>query len=227
MKKIVVFTGAGISVESGLPTFRGTDGLWEGHNIMDVATPEAWKRDPELVQSFYNKRRLDCLSAQPNRAHIKLADLEKDYDIQIITQNIDDLHERAGSTKVLHLHGQIMKSQSSLNPNFIYDIDGETINMGDKCEMGSQLRPHVVWFGEPVPNMEVASEFARNADVFITIGTSLQVYPAANLIYETKVGCKVILIDPDAENYQVPPLVIKISETASVGVDYLADILTK
>lgn len=227
MKKIVVFTGAGISVESGLPTFRGSDGLWEGHRVEDVATPEAWEKDPELVQNFYNKRRSDCLAAEPNHAHRKLAELEKNYDITIITQNIDDLHERAGSSKVLHLHGQIRKGQSSINPNLIYDINGTDIKDGDLCELGSQLRPHVVWFGEAVPNMNEAYKIARQADVFITIGTSLQVYPAANLIYETKPDCKLILIDPNAEQYRVPPVVLKISEKASVGVDYLAKYLPK
>ncbi|WP_185216327.1 SIR2 family NAD-dependent protein deacylase [Sphingobacterium mizutaii] len=227
MKKIVVFTGAGISVESGLPTFRGSDGLWEGHRVENVATPEAWEKDPELVQSFYNKRRSDCLAAEPNHAHRKLAELEKDYDITIITQNIDDLHERAGSSKVLHLHGQIRKGQSSINPNLIYDINGTDIKDGDLCELGSQLRPHVVWFGEAVPNMNEAYKIARQADVFITIGTSLQVYPAANLIYETKPDCKLILIDPNAEQYRVPPVVLKIAEKASVGVDYLAKYLPK
>ena len=227
MKRIVVFTGAGISVESGLPTFRGSDGLWEGHRIEDVATPEAWSLNPELVQSFYNKRRTDCLAANPNKAHFKLAELEKDFDVHIITQNIDDLHERAGSKNVIHLHGQIRKSQSSIDPNLIYDIEGDKINMGDVCELGSQLRPHVVWFGEPVPMMNEAYKLAQSADVFVTIGTSLQVYPAANLIYETKPDCKLILIDPNAEQYHVPPVVLKISEKASVGVDYLAEILAK
>lgn len=227
MKRIVVFTGAGISVESGLPTFRGSDGLWEGHRIEDVATPEAWSLNPELVQSFYNKRRTDCLAASPNKAHFKLAELEKDFDVHIITQNIDDLHERAGSKNVIHLHGQIRKSQSSIDPNLIYDIEGDKINMGDICELGSQLRPHVVWFGEPVPMMNEAYKLAQSADVFVTIGTSLQVYPAANLIYETKPDCKLILIDPNAEQYHVPPVVLKISEKASVGVDYLAEILAK
>lgn len=227
MKKIVVFTGAGISVESGLPTFRGSDGLWEGHRVEDVATPEAWEKDPELVQNFYNKRRADCIAAEPNHAHKKLAELEKDYDITIITQNIDDLHERAGSSKILHLHGQIRKAQSSLNPNLIYDIDGADIKDGDLCELGSQLRPHVVWFGEAVPNMVEAYKVARQADVFVTIGTSLQVYPAANLLYETKPDCKLILIDPNAKQYRVPPVVIKIAEKASVGVEYLAKYVTK
>lgn len=227
MKKLVVFTGAGISVESGLPTFRGTDGLWEGHRVEDVATPEAWLRDPELVQDFYNKRRLACMDAKPNKAHIMLAELENDFDVRIITQNIDDLHERAGSTHVLHLHGEIMKSQSSKNAEMVYQLDGPTINMGDNCELGSQLRPHVVWFGEAVPNMIPATKLAREADVFVVIGTSLQVYPAANLLYETNPLCKLILIDPNADNYRVPPNVIKIEESATKGVDYLVGLLGK
>lgn len=227
MKKLVVFTGAGISVESGLPTFRGTDGLWEGHRVEDVATPEAWLRDPELVQDFYNKRRLACMDAKPNKAHIMLAELEKDFDVRIITQNIDDLHERAGSTHVLHLHGEIMKSQSSKNAEMVYQLDGPTINMGDNCELDSQLRPHVVWFGEAVPNMIPATKLAREADVFVVIGTSLQVYPAANLLYETNPLCKLILIDPNADNYRVPPNVIKIEESATKGVDYLVELLGK
>ncbi len=227
MKKLVVFTGAGISVESGLPTFRGTDGLWEGHRIEDVATPEAWQRNPELVQRFYNKRRSDCIAALPNKAHYKLAELQNHYDVQIITQNIDDLHERAGSNKVLHLHGQIRKSQSSINPNLIYNITGDKIEMGTFCELGSQLRPHVVWFGEAVPNMEEASKMAQQADLFVVIGTSLQVYPAANLIYETKPDCKLFLIDPNADQYTVPPVVVKIAEKASRGVNYLAKLITE
>lgn len=227
MKKLVVFTGAGISVESGLPTFRGTDGLWEGYRVEDVATPEAWLRDPELVQEFYNQRRLACMEAKPNKAHIKLAELEKDFDVRIITQNIDDLHERAGSTHVLHLHGEIMKSQSSKNAEMVYELDGPTINMGDNCELGSQLRPHVVWFGEAVPNMIPATKLSREADVFVVIGTSLQVYPAANLLYETNPLCKLILIDPNADHYRVPPNVIKIEESATKGIDYLVELLSK
>ncbi len=227
MKKVVVFTGAGISVESGLPTFRGTDGLWEGHRVEDVATPEAWQRNPALVQDFYNKRRQNCIEAAPNEAHLKLAELEQDFDVHIITQNIDDLHERAGSSKVLHLHGEIRKSQSSVNPNLVYDIEGDEIIAGSVCELGSPLRPHVVWFGEAVPNMVPASKLASQADVFVVIGTSLQVYPAANLLYETSPLCKLILIDPNAEEYRVPPNVIKISEKASKGVRYLADLIAK
>ncbi len=227
MKKIVVFTGAGISAESGLPTFRGTDGLWEGYAIEDVATPEAWKRNPELVQRFYNKRRKDCIAASPNLAHLKLKELEKDFDIQIITQNIDDLHERAGSKKVLHLHGQIRKAQSSINPKLVYDMESDTLSMDEYCELGSPLRPHVVWFGEAVPAMEEASSIVRQADALVVIGTSLQVYPAANLLYDVKYDAKIILIDPNADQYSLSDRVIKIPHKATEGIQYLAELLTK
>src|ERR1700712_5442972 len=182
MKRIVVLTGAGISAESGLKTFRDSDGLWEGYNIQDVATPEAWRRNPDLVQDFYNMRRKDVLAAQPNAAHYALSRLEEKYDVTIITQNIDDLHERGGATNVLHLHGIITRSQSSRNPNLTYPIDGWEIKMGDKCEMGSQLRAHVVWFGEAVPMIEKAARICTEANLFILVGTSLAVYPAAGLI---------------------------------------------
>ncbi|MFZ4263250.1 SIR2 family NAD-dependent protein deacylase [Sphingobacterium sp. HJSM2_6] len=227
MKKIVVFTGAGISAESGLPTFRGSDGLWEGYAIEDVATPDAWKKNPELVQQFYNQRRKDCMAAVPNEAHYKLKELEDDYDIQIITQNIDDLHERAGSSQVLHLHGQIRKSQSSINPNLIYDMDADTLSMNDLCELGSPLRPHVVWFGEAVPAMREASALVKQADALVVIGTSLQVYPAANLLHDVRHDAKIILIDPNAHQYSLATRVIRIAENASQGVNYLANLLAK
>lgn len=229
MKKtrIIVFTGAGISAESGLKTFRGADGLWEGYRVEDVATPEAWARDPDLVQHFYNVRRKQCIQAQPNAAHRYLADLEKEYDVHIITQNIDDLHERAGSTKVLHLHGEIRKSQSSVSPNLIYNVDGEEIGTGDVCALGSRLRPHVVWFGEAVPNMVPAFDLVSTADVFVVVGTSLQVYPAASLLYEITHDCTIVLIDPNAEKYHVPSNTVVIPKNATEGVRYLAKILAK
>ena len=183
MKKIVVLTGAGISAESGLKTFRDSDGLWEGYDVEEVATPEAWRRNPALVQEFYNMRRKSVLEAQPNAAHYALAELEKKYDVTVITQNIDDLHERGGSSKVLHLHGIITHSQSSLNPNLTYPIDGWELKMGEKCELGSQLRAHVVWFGEPVPMIEEAARVCTKADIFILVGSSLNVYPAAGLVH--------------------------------------------
>jgi len=182
MKKIVVLTGAGISAESGLKTFRDSDGLWEGYNIEEVATPEAWARNPQLVQDFYNMRRKAVLEAQPNAAHYALARLEEKYDVTIITQNIDDLHERGGATDVVHLHGIITRSQSSKDANRTYPIDGWELKMDEVCELGSPLRAHVVWFGEPVPMIEKAAEICREADLFILVGTSLAVYPAAGLI---------------------------------------------
>ncbi|MGO3241076.1 MAG: Sir2 family NAD-dependent protein deacetylase [Sphingobacteriaceae bacterium] len=227
MKKVVVFTGAGISVESGLATFRGGDGLWEGHRVEDVATPEAWRQDRAVVLEFYNQRRRDCLIAEPNAAHHMLAELENKFDVQIITQNVDDLHERAGSTNVLHLHGEIRKSQSSLDPDLVYRIQGDRLDLGQRCELGSQLRPHVVWFGEPVPNMLEAMKITRSADFFITIGTSLQVYPAANLMLETGPSCQVVLIDPNAEKYELPSFVTRIPLNATIGVGYLAEMLTQ
>jgi NAD-dependent deacetylase len=220
MKNIVVFTGAGISAESGLKTFRAADGLWEEHRIEDVATPEAWRRDPELVLRFYNERRRGVLAAQPNAAHRVLAELQGSANVQIVTQNIDDLHERAGSNDVLHLHGEIMKSRSSIDEHRLYDTQGDDICIGDLCELGSQLRPHVVWFGEAVPMMERAIELTMRADIFIVVGTSLAVYPAASLLQ---------FVRDDAEKYIVtldltaPPRndFIWLKEKASLGVPQL------
>ena len=180
-KKLVVLTGAGISAESGLKTFRDSDGLWNGYNIEDVATPRAWKKNKQLVLDFYNMRRRDVLNAQPNAAHFGLAELEEDFDVHIITQNIDDLHERAGSTNVLHLHGEIFKMRSELDETLIYEINNDIL-LGDIATDGAQLRPHIVWFEEPVPMIERAAEIASNAAIFVVIGTSLVVYPAAGLI---------------------------------------------
>ncbi len=192
-KTIVVFTGAGISAESGLKTFRAADGLWEEHRIEDVATPEAWRRNPDLVLRFYNERRRGVRNAEPNAAHIALAQLERHSNVHIITQNIDDLHERAGSTQVLHLHGEIMKARSTLD-GALYDTHGRDIVRGDLCPRGAQLRPHVVWFGEPVPMMEPATELTQRADIFLVVGTSLAVYPAASLLQ---------FVRPEAEKYIV------------------------
>jgi len=226
-KKLVVLTGAGISAESGLKTFRGADGLWEGYNVMDVATPEAWQRNPELVQRFYNERRKQVLKAQPNPAHLALADLEKDFEVEIITQNIDDLHERAGSTKVTHLHGIITYAQSSRKPFLVYPIHGDEIKMGELCRYGSQLRPHVVWFGEAVPMIERAAQLCSQADVFVLIGTSLAVYPAAGLIDFVPNSVPKYIIDP-----KIPPVsgidnVIKIAKNATEGVIELVNDLKK
>ena len=198
--KVVVLTGAGISAESGLKTFRDSDGLWEGYDIYDVATVDAWQRNPGLVQDFYNMRRKSVLEAEPNPAHHALVALEAKFDVNIITQNVDDLHERAGSSNVLHLHGVITKSQSSLNPDLLYEIDGWELTMGDTCELGSQLRPHVVWFGEPVPMMDEAVRIASKADIFVVIGTSLAVYPAAGLINFVPCSAEKVMIDPKASS---------------------------
>lgn len=179
--KLVVLTGAGISAESGLKTFRDSDGLWEGYDINEVATATAWRRNPALVQEFYNLRRRGVREAKPNAAHVALAELENDFDVSIVTQNIDDLHERAGSTKVLHLHGEILKMRSEANESLVYPVEGD-IKMGDRAEDGAQLRPHIVWFEEPVPMMEKAAILARHADLFLIVGTSLVVYPAAGLV---------------------------------------------
>lgn len=181
MKKLVVLTGAGISAESGLKTFRDSDGLWEGYDIEEVATATAWKRNPALVLEFYNMRHRSVAEAQPNAAHVALADLENDFEVHIITQNIDDLHERGGSTNVLHLHGEIFKMRSEKNELFQYPIYGD-IKLGDTAEDGAQLRPHIVWFEEPVPAIEEAVRIVKTSDIFMVVGTSLVVYPAAGLV---------------------------------------------
>ena len=193
-KKLVVLTGAGISAESGLKTFRDTEGLWEGYDINEVATATAWRRNPGLVQEFYNMRRKGVKEAKPNAAHYALAELENDFDVHIITQNIDDLHERAGSTKITHLHGEIFKMRSEQNENLIYPIH-EDISMGDKAEDGAQLRPHIVWFEEAVSKMEEAIHITKQAEVFLIVGTSLVVYPAAGLVNYAKWKIPKFIVD--------------------------------
>lgn len=225
--KLVVFTGAGISAESGIKTFRDSDGLWEEYNVMDVATPQAWEKNRALVLDFYNKRRKQVIEAKPNKAHQALVALEKKYDVHIITQNIDDLHERAGSKKVLHLHGEIMKSRSTTDPSLIYKIKGTEINIGERCERGSQLRPHIVWFGEQVPEMENAYLIAEKATIFIVVGSSLVVYPAAGLIDYTPRAIPKYLIDPsDVKINGIQNLTI-IKEKAGIGLPLLVDELLK
>ncbi len=196
MKKIVVLSGAGISAESGISTFRDSNGLWENHRIEDVATPEGWNANPKLVLEFYNQRRKQLFEVEPNEGHKSLVKLEDFYDVQIVTQNVDDLHERAGSSNVLHLHGELKKVRSTIDHNLVYDLDHWELKSGDKCENGSQLRPHIVWFGEAVPNIMLAEENIRKADVLIIVGTSLNVYPAAGLVDLIKEGAKVYLVDP-------------------------------
>ncbi len=224
-KRLVVLTGAGMSAESGLKTFRDSDGLWEGYNVMDVATPEAWERNPELVQQFYNERRKQVLAAQPNQAHLNLAALEEHFDVQIITQNIDDLHERAGSTNITHLHGIITFSQSDQNASLLYPIKGDELKMGSLCELGSQLRPHVVWFGEAVPMIETAAFICEKADVFVLIGSSLAVYPAAGLIDFVPHQVPKYIIDPKIPEINHYKNIIKIEKSATAGVKELVNTL--
>jgi NAD-dependent deacetylase len=217
-KKLVVLTGAGISAESGIKTFRDSDGLWEGHNVMDVATPEGWRKNPALVLDFYNQRRKQLQEVHPNLGHQILAELENEFDVYIITQNVDDLHERAGSTNVLHLHGELLKVRSSVSPNYILDWQDD-LNFGDFDNMGNQLRPHIVWFGEAVPALDEAVAITQQADYFAVIGTSLQVYPAAGLIDFTPDKTPVFYIDP--KPIKIPnlrnPLEV-IPEVASEGM---------
>ena len=223
MKKIVVLTGAGISAESGIKTFRDADGLWEGHDVMEVASPEGWHKDKNLVLDFYNKRRAQLKTVKPNKAHTGLVELEEKYEVIIITQNVDNLHERAGSTKVIHLHGELTKSRSTLDESLVYDCQGE-INLGDKCEKGSQLRPHIVWFGEAVPLLETAAREVMQAEIVIIIGTSMQVYPAAGLVGYAMPGAKIFYIDPKPSiSYElsVSKNLKVIAKKATVGVGAL------
>jgi len=222
-QQLVVLTGAGISAESGLKTFRDSDGLWEGYDIEEVATPEGWERNPALVQDFYNMRRKSVLEAKPNAAHYALAKLEEKYDVTIITQNIDDLHERAGSTNVVHLHGIITRSQSSKNPRLTYPIKGWELRMGEVCSLGSQLRPHVVWFGEMVPMIEPAAKICSEADLFILVGSSLAVYPAAGLINYVPANVTKYIVDLKIPMINGVPDLIKIEEKATIGVPALVD----
>ncbi len=226
MKKLVVLSGAGISAESGIQTFRGAGGLWEGHDIMEVASPQGWANNPELVLEFYNKRRENVLNVFPNQAHTILAELEQYFDVHIITQNIDDLHERANSSKVLHLHGEILKSRSSKNENLIYSMTKSRIEFGETCELGSQLRPHIVWFGEDVPLIEKAAEQVFTADILVVVGTSLEVYPAAGLIRYAPKDCPIYVVDPNPM-IAVARKVTHIVKPATSGLQELKDILLK
>ena len=221
MKKIVVLTGAGISAESGISTFRDSDGLWEQYRVEDVATHEAYLRNPELVLNFYNERRRQLFSVKPNEGHRQLVRLEQKYDVHIITQNIDNLHEQAGSTNVLHLHGELTKARSDRNDNLIIDIGDRDIHLGDKAPDGAQLRPHIVWFGEAVPNIEPAAELCEKADYFIVIGTSMNVYPAAGLIHYVPRSAPWYLVDPKAVPISRPITIVQ--EKAGTGVKKVVD----
>ncbi|MBD2704369.1 NAD-dependent deacylase [Spirosoma sp. BT702] len=222
-KKIVVLSGAGISAESGIPTFRASDGLWENHRIEDVATFDAWQRNPTLVQDFYNQRRKQALSVQPNAGHLALVKLQEKYDVTVITQNVDNLHEKAGSSKVIHLHGELFKSRSTADESLIYEIEGWELKLGDLCEKGAQLRPHIVWFGEAVPMMDIALDITYDADIFIVVGTSLNVYPAAGLVYATRNGIPIYVVDPNIPDMHKKANVTFITEPATIGLTQLAD----
>lgn len=223
MKHIVVLTGAGMSAESGIKTFRDADGLWEGHDVMQVATPEGFQDNPELVLDFYNQRRRQLLTVNPNAAHYNLASLEKDYKVSIITQNVDDLHERAGSSNVIHLHGELLKVRNVVDELSYFEHQGD-IKLGDTCPEGHQLRPHIVWFGEMVPMMEAAMEVCATADVLIIIGTSMQVYPAASLMHYVPEGIPIFFIDPKPAMNSRGNLTV-IPETATKGVKQLLELL--
>lgn len=220
-KKLIVLSGAGMSAESGIPTFRGSDGLWEGFSIEEVASPQGWNKNQKVVLAFYNQRRKGIMAAKPNRGHEILAEMQSKMDVQIITQNIDNLHERAGSKNVLHLHGEIMKARSTANANLIYDLHHWEIKEGDLCEKGSQLRPHIVWFGEAVPMMDQAIDLVAEADILVIVGTSMVVYPAASLVHYAPDEAPVFCIDPF-----IPPLPnrkIKIVSIQKGGSEGLAE----
>lgn len=221
MKKLVVLTGAGISAESGLKTFRDMGGLWEEYDVMQVASIDGWYRNPELMLRFYNDRRSQLAKAKPNAGHIGLAELENYFDVHIITQNVDNLHEQAGSTHIIHLHGELTKVRSTLDPSLIYDIGYKEVNWGDTCEKGSQLRPHIVWFGEAVPAMTEATAITQQADAFAVIGTSLNVYPAASLIDYAPKSAPVFLVDPNEISASLYRKVDFINEKAGIGVGIL------
>jgi NAD-dependent deacetylase len=223
-KHIVVLTGAGISAESGLKTFRDGDGLWNGYNVYDVATPGAWKKNPKLVLDFYNDRRRDVAAAKPNAAHTGLAALEKDFDVTIVTQNIDDLHERGGSTKIIHLHGEIFKMRSERDEDLVYEIRGD-IKMGDSADDGAQLRPHIVWFEEPVPMIEKAVALMYDCDYFVVVGTSLQVYPAASLLHYAPPFLPKYIIDKKIPDVSKSSTLTLIEKPATEGVEELRRLL--
>ena len=220
-----MLSGAGISAESGLATFRGSDGLWEGHKIEDVATPDAWRRNPELVLEFYNQRRKQGLNANPNRAHLIIKELEAHFDVVVITQNVDNLHEKAKSKKMIHLHGQLFQSRSTKNPEAIFEMNGWELNLGDLAPDGSQLRPNIVWFGEAVPMMENAIDEAATADHLIVVGTSLQVYPAASLVDYVPRHVSIFVVDPALVEVKSRRKVVYVQEMASVGMEKVATML--
>ncbi|MEP2772273.1 MAG: NAD-dependent deacylase [Fulvivirga sp.] len=227
MIKVVVLTGAGVSAESGIATFRDADGLWEGHDVMEVASPQGWERNPELVLDFYNQRRKTALEVQPNAAHEILAKLEDDFDVSIVTQNVDNLHERAGSSHVVHLHGELFQCRSTADESLIYDMDGWELKLGDTCEKGAQLRPNIVWFGEMVPMMEEAARITQQADVLLIVGTSLVVYPAASLIDFAPYDTPVYVVDPKMPAVRDRSNLHLFQENATTGMHKVREDLLK
>ena len=223
MKKLVVLTGAGMSAESGLRTFREMGGLWEEYDVYEVASPGGWQRNRSLVLRFYNERRKQLLETKPNKGHLDLVELEKHFEVQIVTQNVVDLHERAGSSQILHLHGELRKSRSTMDPTLVYDIEGWKLDEGDLCEKGSQLRPHVVWFGESVPAIEEAAGVVSAADIFVIIGTSMNVYPAAGLINYVPQTASIYVIDPNEVSIVGHSRIQVIQKGASEGVGLLME----
>ena len=224
MKKIIVLSGAGVSAESGISTFRDSGGLWEQYRIEDVATYDAWLKNRKLVLDFYNQRRKQLLEVKPNAGHYELVRLEKNFEVEIITQNVDDLHERAGSKNVLHLHGELKKARSTADDNYVVDIDGWELNEGMTCPKGAQLRPHIVWFGEAVPMIEPAARLCMQADYFIVVGTSLNVYPAAGLVNYAPSGIPIYVVDPNEVRTSLPN-VTYLREPSSTGLKKVVDLL--
>lgn len=227
MKNLVVLTGAGISAESGIATFRDANGLWEGYDVMEVATPEGWHKNPALVLEFYNQRRKQAEKVLPNDGHLTLVQLEKYFNVTIITQNVDGLHEKAGSSKVIHLHGELSKSRSTANPNLVYEVKNGEILIGDKCEQGSQLRPNIVWFGEMVPLMEKATKIVEKADILLIVGTSLVVYPAAGLVDYAPYNCPIYVVDPKLPNIPAKNNLHLIEAKATIGLPAIMKELVK
>jgi NAD-dependent deacetylase len=227
VKHLVALTGSGISAESGLKTFRESGGLWEGYDVMEVASPEGWRKNPAMVLDFYNQRRRQAMTATPNDGHKILSELEKYFNVTIITQNIDNLHEKAGSTNVIHLHGELFKARSTSDESLIYDIEGKDLFIGDLCDKGSQLRPHIVWFGEMVPMMDTAVMETMNAEIFLVIGTSLVVYPAAGLLDYVNKDVPKFIVDPNMPDIYPRPNLFLIEEKASTGMKKVKEKLLK
>jgi len=225
MKKLIVLSGAGMSAESGIRTFRDMGGLWKEYDVMEVASPTAWNNNPNLVHQFYNERRKQLFESEPNKGHFLIKELEKHFDVHIVTQNVDDLHERAGSSKILHLHGELKKARSTVDSNLVYELDKWELSLQDKCEKGSPLRPHIVWFGESVPAISEAAEIVSQADILLIIGTSLNVYPAAGLIDYAPANTSVYIIDPNQPTVHSNQNITFIREKASTGMEKLFEIL--